>query len=119
MCPSHYTGHGNTMGKAVFVLTLFLAAASCSDKSASELTVEQMNVITTGAGMLARNLSYMPDSTGWSEPPGQELLDEIENLAQSHTEVWPVFFRAAADTASKLDQLEQQSRLEAAQADLL
>ncbi len=107
------------MGKTVFVLALFLAAASCGNKSATELTTEQMELVTTGAGMLARNLSYMPDSAGWSEAPDQELLDELENLAQSHTELWPVFFRAAADTASKLDQLEQQARQEAIQAELL
>jgi len=107
------------MGKTVFVLILFLTAASCSSKSAADLTAEQMDMLTTGAGMLARNLSYMPDSAGWSEAPGPELLNELEILSQSHTELWPVFFRAAADTAMKLDELEQQFRLEAAQAELL
>lgn len=92
---------------------------SCGDKPATELTPEQLNTISEGAGMLARNLAYIPADSNWSEAPDQALITELELIAERHTDLWPLFFRAAADTANKLEQLELQAQQEAIQADLL
>ncbi len=107
------------VNRTAFLSILTVIAASCSENPATDFTAEQMNIITTGAGMLARNLAFLPDSAGWSEAPGRELTEQLELMSETNTEVWPVFFRAAADTAMKLDQLEQQAQQEAIQAEML
>lgn len=69
--------------------------------------------------MLARNLAYLPADSNWSESPDEALVAEIELMAETHTDAWPTFFRAAADTAMKLDQIELQAQQEAIQAEML
>lgn len=101
------------------MLMLLILAMACGEKSATELTPIQMNAITTGAGMLARNLAYLPADSSWSEAPDEALIQELELMSVNHTEVWPTFFRAAADTAMKLDQIELQTQQEAIQAEML
>ncbi len=69
--------------------------------------------------MLARNLAFLPSDSSWSEPPGDELIAELELMSKVNSEIWPTFFRAAADTALKLDQIELQAQQEAIQAEML
>ena len=78
-----------------------------------------MELITVSAGMLARNLAYLPDSSGWSPSPGPEALQALEAMSEANTSLWPVFFRAAADTAAKLEQIMIQEMQEAQQSQLL
>ncbi len=101
------------------MLMLLSFALACGEKPATELTPVQTNTIATGAGMLARNLAYLPADSGWSEAPNDAFIQELELMSVEHTEVWPNFFRAAADTAMKLDQIELQAQQEAIQAELL
>ncbi|MCK5785845.1 MAG: hypothetical protein KAH54_04700 [Candidatus Sabulitectum sp.] len=107
------------MKKRAFILMAFILISSCGDKPATELTPEQLNTISENAGMLARNLAYLPSDSSWSEAPDEALTAELELMAEKHTDVWPLFFRAAADTANKLEQLELQAQQEAIQAELL
>lgn len=107
------------MKKTITLLMLLFLALACGEKSATELTPIQMNTITTSAGMLARNLAYLPADSSWSEAPDESLIQELELMSVNNTEVWPTFFRAAADTAMKLDQIELQAQQEAIQAEML
>jgi len=107
------------MKKTKTLLMLLILALACKEESTTELTPIQMNTITTGAGMLARNLAYLPADSSWSEAPDEAFVQELELMSVGHTEVWPAFFRAAADTAMKLDQLELQAQQEAIQAEML
>ena len=107
------------MKKTNTLLMLLILALACGEKSATELTPIQMNTITAGAGMLARNLAYLPADSSWSEAPDEAFVQELELMSVEHTEVWPTFFRAAADSAMKFDQLELQAQREAIQAELL
>jgi hypothetical protein len=104
--------------KTTFIFpTLLALTLSCSNSA--ELMPEQLALVSTGAGMLARNLAYMPGDSNWSKPPEAGLLAELEAMAEDRSDIWPLFFRAAADSAAKLDQLEMQARQEAVQAELL
>ncbi|MEA3266782.1 MAG: hypothetical protein U9P42_07555 [Candidatus Fermentibacteria bacterium] len=107
------------MKKTKTLLVLLILVLACKEKPATELTPIQMSTITTGAGMLARNLAYLPADSSWSEAPDEAFIQELELMSVNHTEVWPTFFRAAADTAMKLDQLEIQEQQEAIQAEML
>lgn len=100
-------------------LLLLAAALSCGGEPEPEFTPEEAHLIASAAGMLARNLAYLPDSAGWSPPPGPELIMELEAMAEARVELWPTFFRAAADTAAKLEQLLIQMQLEEQQSQLL
>ncbi len=103
--------------KILLILTLILVG--CGEKSTSELTVVQQAKITTGAGMLARNLTYLPGDSAWSEIPSEQYMADLVLIAEEHTEVWPIFFRAAADTAMKIEQLEMQLQQEARLQEML
>jgi len=92
---------------------------SCGYDNTDELSSDQIDLIATAAGMLARNLAYLPDSPLWSEPPDESVLGELELMALEHTDVWPLFFRAAADSAGKFEQIELQTQREAIQAEML
>ncbi len=107
------------MKKAAILLIPLILLISCGEEPASDLTQEQLNIISTGAGMLARNLAYLPADSNWSEAPEEGLISELELMAETHTDVWPLFFRAAADSAGKLEQLEIQAQREAIQAEML
>ncbi len=98
---------------------LFLTALSCGGEPEPVFTPAETELISTAAGMLARNLAYIPDSSGWSPPPGEEMLMELEAISERHFELWPFFFRAAADSASKLEQLLIQRQQEEQQMQLL
>ncbi len=52
-------------------------------------------------------------------PPDSTAILALEQLALRNVETWPVFFRAAADTASKLEQLMIQAQREEQQFQLL
>lgn len=119
MCPFHLPLHITPMKKTKSLLILLSLALACGEKPETELTPVQLNTITTGAGMLARNLTYIPADSGWSEAPDEAFVQELELMSVGHTEVWPTFFRAAADTAMKLDQIELQAQQEAIQAEML
>ena len=103
---------------AILLVSLMLSLA-CGEDSTSELTIEQLSIISSGAGLLARNLAYLPTDSKWTEPPDELLLSELEQMSKENVQVWPTFFRAAADTAMKLDQLEIQAEQEAIQSQLL
>jgi hypothetical protein len=107
------------MKKTLFLLMSLACLFSCGYKTTDDLSGDQLNFIYTSAGMLARNLAYLPGSPGWCEPPGESVLEELELLAQEHTDVWPLFFRAAADSAGKIEQIELQTQHEAIQAEML
>ena len=92
---------------------------ACGENSTSELTAEQLSIINSGAGLLARNLAYLPTDSNWTEPPDEHFFSELEQMSEANTEVWPTFFRAAADTAMKLDQIEIQAQQEAIQSQML
>lgn len=94
-------------------------AVSCGKGNEPVLAPGEMETVTGAAGMLARNLAYMPDSSGWSPPPNGALMSDLESLAKVHVELWPVFFKAAADTAAKLEQLMIQQQQEQQQEQLL
>ncbi len=98
---------------------LILAALSCGGEPEPVFTPVETELISTAAGMLARNLAYLPDSSGWSPPPSEEMLIELEAISNRHFELWPVFFRAAADSASKLEQILIQRQNEEQQMQLL
>lgn len=83
------------------------------------MTAEEARLISDAAGMLARNLAFLPDSTGWSPLPDDETLSRLELMSNEHIDLWPLFFRAAADTSAKLEQLELQAQREEQQFDLL
>lgn len=119
MCPFLLPLHIRGMKKTVFFIMLPILLLACGESSTRELTPEQLVSISTGAGMLARNLAYLPADSSWSEAPGEALITELELMSVNHTDVWPTFFRAAADTAMKLDQLELQAQQEAIQAEML
>lgn len=111
--------HITPMKTAAAILTALLAAGGCGSEPPEEFTPEEMELITESAGMLARNLAYLPDSSGWSPFPDQEALQALETMAEGNVSLWPVFFRAAADTAAKLEQIMIQEMQEAQQAELL
>lgn len=79
----------------------------------------EMELVTSAAGMLARNLAYLPDAPGWSQPPDEQMMANLETMAKRNIEIWPVFFRAAADTAAKLEQLNIQQLQEDRQSEIL
>ncbi len=111
--------HITRMKKTAILLIPIVLLLACGENSTTELTPEQLNKISTGAGMLARNLSYLPADSNWSEAPDEVFIQELDVMSVVHTEVWPTFFRAAADSAMKFDQLELQAQQEAVQAELL
>lgn len=111
--------HITRMKKTAILLIPMVLILACGESSTTELTPEQLNKISTGAGMLARNLSYLPADSNWSEAPDEGFIQELEVMSAAHTEVWPTFFRAAADSAMKFDQFELQAQQEAIQAELL
>lgn len=120
MCPIQLLLHISGMKKTILMVTTLALVISCGgNNETTELMPEQLRIISECASMLARNLAFLPEEPGWSAAPGQELIAEIELMNRTHTEVWPVFFRAAADTATKLNQLEIQAQQEAAQAEML
>lgn len=119
MCPIRLPLHIRGMKKTAILLISIILLLACGGSSSTELTPEQLSTISTGAGMLARNLAYLPADSNWSEAPDKEFLSELELMSVEHTEAWPTFFRAAADTAMKLDQLELQAQQEAIQAEML
>lgn len=96
-----------------------LACLSCGGEPEPEFTPVETELITTAAGMLARNLAYCPDSAGWSPSPGEEMMLELELMSERHFELWPTFFRAAADSAAKLEQILIQRQQEDQQLQLL
>lgn len=98
---------------------VLLLILSCGSDPGPEFTPEEMDLITSAAGMLARSLAYFPGSAGWSPEPDNEMIAELESLAARQVELWPVFFRAAADTAAKLEQLMIQQQQESQQSQLL
>ncbi len=107
------------MKNTAFLLVSLMLLLACGEDSTSELTAEQLSIISSGAGLLARNLAYLPTDSNWTESPDESLLSELEQMSKENTEVWPMFFRAAADTAMKFDQLEIQAQQEAIQSELL
>lgn len=119
MCPFHLPLHIRVMKKTTTILIPLILLLACGESSTTELTPGQMNIISTGAGMLARNLAYLPADSNWSEAPGEELISELELMSVKHTDVWPTFFRTAADSAGKLEQLEILAQREAIQAEML
>jgi hypothetical protein len=111
--------HITAMKKKCTAFLIALAALSCGREPEPEFTPAETELITTAAGMLARNLAYSPDSSNWSPPPDEEMIAELEALAEQHFKVWPIFFRATADTSSKLEQILIQSQQEEQQLQLL
>ena len=111
--------HITSMKKKCTAFLIALAALSCGREPEPEFTPAETELITTAAGMLARNLAYPPDSSGWSPPPGEEMILELEALSERHFHLWPLFFRATADTASKLEQILIQRQQEEQQSQLL
>ncbi|PIE51481.1 hypothetical protein CSA37_11545 [Candidatus Fermentibacteria bacterium] len=95
------------------------AFTGCGSDRETELTEQQITVITRAAGMLARNMAYSPDAEEWSSMPEADTMNLLEELSQEHTDLWPRFFRAAADSSIKLIQLEEQARQEALQLEML
>jgi len=102
------------MNRNLVCIAIIVIAVSCGEKPGPTLTEGEMELISGAAGMLARNLAYLPDSSGWSPAPDISVISELEGLAAANVEVWPVFFRAAADTAAKLEQImiQQQQELQ-------
>ncbi len=111
--------HITAMKTAAAILAALLLAGGCGSEPDEEFTPEEMELITASAGMLARNIAYLPDSSGWSPCPGPEALQALGSIAETNSSLWPVFFRAAADTASKLEQIMIQEMQEAQQSQLL
>lgn len=111
--------HITPMKTAAAILAVLLATGGCGSEPREEFTPEEMELITVSAGMLARNIAYLPDSSGWSPSPGPEALQALEAMSEANTSLWPVFFRAAADTAAKLEQIMIQEMQEAQQSQLL
>lgn len=104
-------------------IALFTASAllifACGSSEESALTPEETRMISDAAGMLARNLAFLPDSTGWSPMPDGDVIYRLETLSHEHLDLWPLFFRAAADTSAKLEQLQLQEQQELQQFELL
>jgi hypothetical protein len=98
---------------------LLLLGSSCGGKPAPEFSPGEMEVITAAAGMVARNLAYAPGSPEWSPAPDEAVTAYLDSLAEGHMQLWPVFFRAAADTASKIEQIMIQRTAEEQQSQLL
>ncbi len=119
MCPKSQPLHIRGMKKATILLVSAMLLLACGENSDSQLTPEQLSRINSGAGLLARNLAYLPTDSNWTEPPDELFLSELELMAEENIEVWPIFFRAAADTAMKLDQIEIEAQREAIQSELL
>ncbi len=119
MCPFSLTSHIRGMKKNIILLIPLMMLTSCGENTTSELTPHQLNIIAAGAGQLARNLAYLPTDSSWAPAPGDSIISELELMSLEHTDVWPTFFRAAADTAMKFDQLMQQAQQEAIQAEML
>ena len=111
--------HIRGMKKNIILLVSLMILTSCGENTASELTPYQLNIIAEGAGQLARSLAYLPSDSNWTPAPGENIISELELMSLEHTDVWPAFFRAAADTAMKFDQLLQQAQREAIQEEML
>ncbi len=107
------------MQKYIILITFLLFSLSCGNEKDTIPTASQMQTITTVAGMLARNLAYNQADSNWSEPPSQIQLRAIEELAKENTVVWPTFFRAASDTAMKLEQIDLQAARDATLSEML
>lgn len=107
------------MQKHIILSVLLFFLLGCENKEDSIPTASQMQTIATAAGMLARNLAYNQADSNWSEPPTQTQLRTIEELAEENVVIWPTFFRAASDTAMKLEQIELQAIRDAAESEML
>jgi len=107
------------MRKNIIFITFLLFSLNCGNKKDTTPTATQMQTITTAAGMLARNLAYNQADSNWSEPPSQMQLRAIEELAKENTVVWPTFFRAASDTAMKLEQIDLQAARDSTLSEML
>lgn len=111
--------HIRPMRRIIPFASVLLILVACGGEPGPEFTPEDMELITEAASMTARNLAFLPDSAGWSPPPDSTAILALEQLALRNVETWPVFFRAAADTASKLEQLMIQAQREEQQFQLL
>ena len=107
------------MQKYIILITFLLFSLSCGNEKDTTPTATQMETITTAAGMLTRNLAYNQADSNWSEPPDQMQLKAIEELAKENTVIWPTFFRAASDTAMKLEQLDLQAARDSTLSEML
>ncbi len=107
------------MQKYIILITFLLFSLSCGNEKDTTPTAAQMETITTAAGMLTRNLAYNQADSNWSEPPDQMQLKAIEELAKENTVIWPTFFRAASDTAMKLEQLDLQAARDSTLSEML
>lgn len=107
------------MQKYIILLTILFFSLGCGKENDATPTASQMETISMAAGMLARNLAYDQADSNWSEPPSQMQLGTIEELAKENTIIWPTFFRAASDTAMKLEQIELQAARAATQGEML
>jgi len=106
-------------GFSATVFTLACLCCACGSEAEPVFTLQEQELITTAAGRLARNLAYLPDSEDWSPAPTEEMIHELEAISERHHELWPILFRAAADSASKLEQLLIQRQQEENMMELL
>jgi hypothetical protein len=108
------------MNRAILTACILAGlASSCRGTEESSLLKENEPLLAEAAGMLARNLAYAEGHRFWSPPPGPETIDELSALAVTSVELWPMFFKFAADSAAKLELLEVQARQEELQLQLL
>lgn len=105
--------------KIVILSVISLANLSCGSGEEQRFTREDTELITVTAGMLARNLAFTPEDSMWSPAPDPGSLARLEELAETDAGVWPLFFRAASDSAMKFEQLVINRQAEAQQAELL
>ncbi len=111
--------HIRPMKKIILLIPVLFIWLACGTEPGPEFTPEEMELISEAASMTARNLAFLPDSAGWSPPPDSTAIMALERIARRQVELWPVFFRAAADTALKLEQLMIQAQREEQQFQLL
>ena len=107
------------MKKHLILSAFLIFSLGCGKEKDVIPTATQMESIATAAGMLARNLAFESDNANWSQAPDQAQLEAIEQLAKENVIIWPTFFRAAADSAMKLEQIDMQEARDAIQSDML
>ena len=111
--------HIRHMKDIIWLLPLCLVFLSCGGEDDPVFTAEEMQLITSAAGSTARNLAYSPEDENWSPAPNGETLAMLEEISSRNVELWPVFFRTAADTAAKLEQILVMEQQEQQQSELL
>lgn len=87
----------------VFFLLVLLVLTACEEPgSYSALTETDREQLRDAAGEVARYSALHPEDSLRPPRPSVELIDNVEEICESHPEAWAYFYGCVSDTVAAL-----------------